>query len=149
MTMLTSYDPRTGQPFGEPIAETDAAGVDAVVGRAQAAAASLGRLRTRPRADALEAVAAALDDSVDALVEIADRETALGEARLRGEVARTTGQLRMFADLARDGNYTDPIISLAGAGARPSRRAADAGADRAGRGVQREQLPVRVLGGRR
>ena len=113
MTTLISHDPRTGQPFGEPIAETDAAQVDVVARRAQAAAASWADYPDAARADVLLAVAAALDDSVDALVEVADHETALGEVRLRGEVARTTGQLRMFADLARDGNYRDPIISPA------------------------------------
>ena len=101
------------------------------------------------RAAAIEAIAAALDDAVDALVEIADRETALGEVRLRGEVARTSGQLRMFADLVRDGNYTDPIISPAAPAHRPSRCAPDARADRPGRRVRRQQLPVRVLGRRR
>jgi NADP-dependent aldehyde dehydrogenase len=113
MTTLTSFDPRTSEPFGEPIAQTDAEAVDAIARRAQQAAAAWAATADADRAAAIDAVAAALDDATEALVAIADRETALGDVRLRGEVARTSGQLRMFADIARDGNYSDPIISPA------------------------------------
>jgi NADP-dependent aldehyde dehydrogenase len=113
MSTLTSFDPRTSEPFGDPIEQTDAAAVDAIARRAQAAAPAWAATSDADRAAAIEAVAAALDDATDALVAIADRETALGGVRLRGEVARTSGQLRMFADIVRDGNYRDPIISPA------------------------------------
>jgi NADP-dependent aldehyde dehydrogenase len=113
MSSLTSFDPRTSEPFGDPIAPTDAADVDAIARRAQAAAPAWAATPDAERAAAIDAVAASLDDATEALVAIADRETALGDVRLRGEVARTSGQLRMFADIVRDGNYSDPIISPA------------------------------------
>ncbi len=37
-------------------------------------------------------------------------ETGLPEARLRGETARTTGQLKMFADLIEEGSWVDARI---------------------------------------
>ena len=43
----------------------------------------------------------------------ADSETALGTTRLDGEITRTSGQLRMFADILRDGAYLDAVISPA------------------------------------
>jgi NADP-dependent aldehyde dehydrogenase len=43
----------------------------------------------------------------------------LPEARLRGEVARTTGQLRMFADGLHEGSFLDVIIDPADPQARP------------------------------
>lgn len=63
------------------------------------------------RAHVLEAASDALTSATDDLVAAADGETALGETRLRGEVARTTGQLRMFADVIRRGEHLDAIIS--------------------------------------
>jgi NADP-dependent aldehyde dehydrogenase len=99
--MIQGFDPRTGEPVGEPVPETTDAGVDAAVAAAVAAFpawSAFGR-----RAEALEAVADALDARAGEIAAIADTETALGGERLIGEVARTTGQLRLFAAVLRDG----------------------------------------------
>jgi NADP-dependent aldehyde dehydrogenase len=120
--MIQGFDPRTGRPVGEPVAETPDTDVDAIV--AEAVAAFPVWAASARRADALEAVADALDARVDELVAAADSETALGQERLTGEVARTTGQLRLFADVIRDGGYLDPVVSSA-AGAAPDVRRAN------------------------
>ncbi len=109
--MIQGFDPRTGEPVGEPVAETTDAGLDAIV--AAAAAAAPGWSASSRRAEALETVADALDERTGELAVIADTETALGGERLTGEVARTTGQLRLFAGVLRDGGYTDAVISPA------------------------------------
>src|SRR6266699_4003904 len=109
--MIQGFDPRTGEPVGEPVAETTDAEVDAAVAAAAAAApawAASGR-----RAEALEAVADALDTRAGELAAIADTETALGGERLTGEVARTTGQLRLFAAVLRDRRYADVTVTPA------------------------------------
>ncbi|MCI9888250.1 aldehyde dehydrogenase (NADP(+)) [Micrococcales bacterium 31B] len=62
------------------------------------------------RAAWLEAIAEALDAARDDLVPIAMRESHLPQARLEGEVARTTGQLRLFAAVLRDGGYLEATI---------------------------------------
>ncbi|MEH3090023.1 MAG: aldehyde dehydrogenase (NADP(+)) [Microbacterium arborescens] len=62
------------------------------------------------RAGWLRALADALDGAAEELVAIADRETRLGETRLRGEVARTTGQLRLFADVVVEGSFREITI---------------------------------------
>ena len=98
--MIQAFDPRTGEPVGEPVPETTDADLDAAVAAAVAAFpawSAFGR-----RAEALEAVADALDARAGEIAAIADTETALGGERLTGEVARTTGQLRLFAGLLRD-----------------------------------------------
>ena len=77
-------------------------------------------LRPR-RAEALEAVADALDARAAELAALADTETALGGERLHGEVARATGQLRLFAAVLRDGGYLDAVLTPA-AGASPELR---------------------------
>ncbi|WP_207453999.1 aldehyde dehydrogenase (NADP(+)) [Desertivibrio insolitus] len=73
------------------------------------------------RAGWLRAVADSLDAAVDELVQLADQETALGETRLRGEVARTTGQLRLFGGVAEEGSYLEAVIDHADPAATPPR----------------------------
>ena len=117
--MIQAFDPRTGEPVGEPVAETSDTEVDAIVAAAAAASgawAAFGR-----RAEALEAVADALDARAGELAVIADTETALGGERLTGEVARATGQLRLFAAVLRDGSYLDAVVTPA-AGPAPELR---------------------------
>jgi acyl-CoA reductase-like NAD-dependent aldehyde dehydrogenase len=111
--MIYGHDPRTGETVGDALPETDAAGVDLIVSAATAAGAAWRATPAAERAEALEAVADALTASVDDLWQLADGETALGEGRLRGEVARTAGQFRLFAKVIRDGGYLDAIIDHA------------------------------------
>jgi NADP-dependent aldehyde dehydrogenase len=65
------------------------------------------------RARWLETVADALDAAKAELVPVAVAESHLPEARLTGEVGRTTGQLRLFAAVLRDGAYLEAIIDHA------------------------------------
>ena len=92
------------------------------------------------RGAALAAVADALDARAGELAALADRETALGLPRLTGEVARSTGQLRMFRDVLADGSYQDVITSPPGEGVPALSRMVHA--DRPGRGLRRVELPV-------
>jgi acyl-CoA reductase-like NAD-dependent aldehyde dehydrogenase len=78
------------------------------------------------RASWLDAVAAGLENDADSLVEIADQETHLGQARLRGELKRTVFQLRLFAAEIRQGEHFDATIDHVdpdwGMGPRPDLR---------------------------
>jgi len=71
------------------------------------------------RAAWLNAVADALDANVTELVAIADSETSLGTVRLTGEVARTSGQLRLFANVITEGSYLEAVIDHADPSATP------------------------------
>jgi len=100
---------------------TSPADVDAIV-RAAAKAAPVWRHATAADRSAwLRAAADALDTNADELVAIADEETRLGAARLTGEVARTTGQLRLFATVVEEGSYLELTIDDADAAATPPR----------------------------
>ncbi len=121
---LTGVDPRTGETVGTAVPEAGPEEARA----AAAAAADAFRRRPAPGApgsfdDAvlLEAVAAGLEDVAGELVEVAGRETGLAQERLRGEVARTVGQLRAFAAARRDGLLADAIIDTARPDAAPPR----------------------------
>jgi NADP-dependent aldehyde dehydrogenase len=112
---VQGYDPRTGRPVGEPVPASSASMVDRVVRAAAATVPEWSGLPARRRAEVLDALAASLDGVAEEIVELADAETALGATRLRGELERTTGQLRMFADLIRSGRHVEVIISRADA----------------------------------
>ncbi|MGZ3218167.1 aldehyde dehydrogenase (NADP(+)) [Paracoccus sp. T5] len=59
------------------------------------------------RAALLEAIAEEIDARGDAITAIGHAETGLPEARMQGERGRTTGQLRLFAEHVRKGDYLD------------------------------------------
>ncbi len=62
-------------------------------------------------ADLLDEIAAQIGALGDELLHTADRETGLGLPRLTGERDRTTGQIRAFAELLREGAYLRAIIN--------------------------------------
>jgi acyl-CoA reductase-like NAD-dependent aldehyde dehydrogenase len=90
----------------------------AVISATQAFAGNA--LRSRPvRSALLRGLADAMDGAATELISIADQETNLGVPRLTGEVARTTFQLRMFADLVDKRSLDRPLLNPAVAGAPP------------------------------
>jgi len=92
---------------------TDSAEIDRLTLAATEAAARM--LETSPdeRVRWLRAAADAFDASIEDLVPIAREETSLSEARLTGEVERTTGQLRHFAEVVSEGSYLEASIDHA------------------------------------
>ena len=61
----------------------------------------------------LESIAAEIDNIGDELIERAKLETGLTEQRLTGERGRTTGQLKLFAALLREGSWVEAVIDKA------------------------------------
>ncbi|MGW4527508.1 aldehyde dehydrogenase family protein [Amycolatopsis sp. NPDC004378] len=109
-TLTTGRDPRTGAalPGGEP--PSDAAAVGRIVAAAEAAAPALDALGRSGRATLLRAFGHALESRRDDVVAIADQETALGAARLGGELTRTIYQFAFFADVLEEGSYLEATI---------------------------------------
>ncbi|PWB98204.1 aldehyde dehydrogenase (NADP(+)) [Homoserinimonas hongtaonis] len=89
--------------------------IDGIVTRADAAADIWSSTSAADRATALSAVADALDRAIDDLVPVAMQETSLAEGRLRGELTRTTFQLRLFAEVLERGDYLGARIDHADA----------------------------------
>ncbi|MUL42877.1 aldehyde dehydrogenase (NADP(+)) [Streptomonospora sp. PA3] len=92
------------------IRDTTEAELDRVLESAAQAAESFGALPPSRRAAMLRAVGDAVDAAAAELVPVAQRESRLPEARLKGELARTTFQLRLFADVLEDGGYLEATI---------------------------------------
>ncbi|MFF5936094.1 aldehyde dehydrogenase (NADP(+)) [Streptomyces sp. NPDC012508] len=105
-----SVDPRTGKPREQVAVEATA---DEIDGAVRAAAATREALADRTaRAALLRTAADLLDEAAPQVIEAADAETALGPVRLTGELARTTAQLRAFADVVDEGSFLDVRIDL-------------------------------------
>jgi NADP-dependent aldehyde dehydrogenase len=100
--------------------------VDAVVNASALAAELWATTTLSQRRSALEAVADTLDAHADELVGLAIRESHLTESRLRGELGRTTFQLRLFGEVLGEGSFLDARIDHAdaawGMGPRPDLR---------------------------
>ncbi|HMI50823.1 MAG TPA: aldehyde dehydrogenase (NADP(+)) [Candidatus Saccharimonadales bacterium] len=77
-------------------------------------------LSGRARASFLRAIAAKLESIAGSLVERAARETALPLPRLQGEVGRTCGQLRLFAQVAEEGSWVMARIDRAAPDRQPA-----------------------------
>src|SRR5688500_11279274 len=86
-------------------AETGDADVVAATTAAAEAFATYRATTPEQRGAFLDAVADAIESDRDAIVEAAVAESNLPQARIAGEVGRTTGQLRMFAAVARQGDH--------------------------------------------
>jgi alpha-ketoglutaric semialdehyde dehydrogenase len=93
--------------------------VDAAVVLAAEAFATYSRVSPVARANFLELIAAKVEAAQDQLTERANQETALPLPRLRGEIGRTCGQLRLFAQIVKEGSWSLPRIDHADPARKP------------------------------
>jgi alpha-ketoglutaric semialdehyde dehydrogenase len=68
------------------------------------------RVSGRERGAFLRAIAAKIESLAGDVIERAALETALPQARLQGETARTCGQLRLFAQVAEEGSWVQARV---------------------------------------
>ncbi|MVU80298.1 aldehyde dehydrogenase family protein [Nocardia sp. ET3-3] len=96
------------------MADTPLERIDEIVAAAVRAAEALAETTPAQRAGWLEATAERIERAGDELVALAARETHLPEQpRLRGELARTVFQLRLFAEVLADGEFLRATIDHA------------------------------------
>ncbi len=117
-----AVDPTTGAAVGPGFRDATATEVAAAVEAAVTAHRELRTWDGSRLAELLRACADELEADAEALVATAALETGLpATPRLTGELARTCGQLRMFADHVADGAHLDVIIDHADPSAAPPR----------------------------
>ncbi|MFN3536505.1 MAG: aldehyde dehydrogenase (NADP(+)) [Brevundimonas sp.] len=112
-TGFRAFDPAANQPI-EP--EFSVAGLDDVDAACALAMQAFPVYReTSPdlRARFLETIADNIEALGDALIERTSLETGLPAARLQGERGRTCGQLRLFAQVVRAGDWTGARLDTA------------------------------------
>ncbi len=110
-----AFDPARATEVGPAFPVSGAADVEAALSAACAAAEALAAAAPERIAAFLDGYAAAMEADAEALVELAQRETALpARPRLAEvELPRASGQLRQAARAARERSWTQPIIDTA------------------------------------
>jgi 2,5-dioxopentanoate dehydrogenase len=88
-------------------------GIDEVMSRAWKTFMAYRNVSVRERAAFMRTLAVGLENSGDALIQMAMRETHLPEARLRNERGRTVFQLNSYADACAQGHFLDARIDRA------------------------------------
>ncbi|MCP2072709.1 UNVERIFIED_ORG: NADP-dependent aldehyde dehydrogenase [Pseudomonas lini] len=111
--VLRSVDATTGQTLPNTFIQATVEEVDAAATAAAQASAIYRNLPASRRAEFLEAIAAELDALGDEFVALVCQETALPPARIQGERSRTSGQMRLFAQTLRRGDFYGARIDLA------------------------------------
>ncbi len=110
---FSGINPASGEPLAPTYYTATAEQVDQTARAAAQAFASYRVMTGAKRASFLRAIAANIDAMADKLVERVNQEAALPEPRVRGETARTTNQLRMFASIVEEGSWVDARIETA------------------------------------
>ena len=112
-TLVYSVDAHTGERLPGAFHQATLAEVDTAVGAASAAFALFRNLPAVRRAEFLEAIADELDGLGEDFIALTCQETALPSARIQGERGRTSGQMRLFAQVLRRGDFYGARIDQA------------------------------------
>jgi alpha-ketoglutaric semialdehyde dehydrogenase len=112
-TTFRARNPATGAELEPAFREATAHEAARAVDAAAEAFAEYGRRPPEDRARFLDAIAAEIEALGEPLIERTTSETGLPAARITGERARTCAQLRLFAELVREGSWVDARIDTA------------------------------------
>jgi 2,5-dioxopentanoate dehydrogenase len=110
---LRAFDPTRNAEIEPVFGAGSADDVDRACRLAQAAFDPFRQAPLETRARLLEAIGERILALGDALIERAQAESALPKARLEGERGRTIGQLKLFAQLVRDGRWLGATLDSA------------------------------------
>jgi len=110
---IRGFDPTAGVLVEPPYRYGDATNVDTACAAAAAAFPGYRATTSEQRAKFLETIASNLEARSAAIIARAVTESGLPEGRITGEVGRTTGQLRLFAAVLREGSWTGARIDPA------------------------------------
>src|SRR5690606_10817828 len=110
---FVSVDPRTKAASSVQFFNATDDEIDLAVREAAHAFKTMRLASAAARAAFLESIADEIEKLGAELIELADAETGLGQPRLEGERSRTTSQLRLFANVLREGSFVEAIIDTA------------------------------------
>ncbi len=114
-----AINPATATALEPDFFPATAAEADRACALAAQATPALAALSGRQKAAFLRDIATRIEAATPALVARATQETGLPEARCQGEIGRTMGQLRLFADLVEKGDWIDARIETANPDRKP------------------------------
>jgi NADP-dependent aldehyde dehydrogenase len=116
---FSAVNPSSGEKLPGTFANNTVEDVDRAVKAAQEAFTSYSRTSDKERAEFLEEIAIQIEARQSEIVARGSLETALPEMRLNGETGRTCGQLRMFAQILKEGSWVRAVIDTADAERQP------------------------------
>ncbi len=112
-SFLTSFSTITGNELPEKFVIATDEEINEAVEKATTAFTIYKNKSGEEKAAFLEAIAEEIMALGDELIERAAMESGLPKARLTGERGRTVGQLKMFAELLREGSWVEAVIDTA------------------------------------
>lgn len=112
-TCLKAVNPATGLQLKGAFFKASERQVDEALTSAAIAFQSYRNLNKDLKSDFLNAIADEIDNIGEELVNRAAEESGLPLGRLQGELARTTGQLKLFANMVAEGSWVDATIDTA------------------------------------
>lgn len=115
-------NPKTGDRLAQEFFSATPQEVGAAANLAHKAFPLYSRVSGHDKAAFLRTIAANIETIAAKIVECAEQETALPKARLQGEVARTCGQLCLFAQVVEEGSWTTARIDRADPDRKPAPR---------------------------
>lgn len=110
---FTALNPATGEALPTLFYTASKEEIERAVIRSVAAQTAYGKISGRERAAFLRKIADNFDAATDELAAQANLETALPLPRLKGEAARTSNQLRLFAEVLEEGSWVSARIETA------------------------------------
>ncbi|NRF37472.1 aldehyde dehydrogenase (NADP(+)) [Pedobacter sp. LMG 31643] len=108
--ILIATNPATGLPLAGDFFKSSSTEVASALRSATAAFRDYRKMNKDVKASFLNAIASEIEQISGPLVERASAESGLPLARLQGELGRTTGQLRLFANLVSEGSWVNAVI---------------------------------------
>jgi len=112
-TTLRSHDASTGEALPYRFHQATTEEVNAAAQAAATAYPTFRNLSAARRAGFLDAIATELEALDEVFISLVCQETALPAARIQGERARTSGQMRLFATMLRRGDFYGARIDCA------------------------------------
>src|SRR5271156_5170821 len=116
---FTAMNPATGSHLEPKFFAASAEDLERAAALAQSAFPIYSKFSGKDKGAFLRHIAAAIEAAAPAIIKRANLETALPEARLTGEVGRTCGQLRLFAEVVEEGSWVDARIDNADPNRKP------------------------------
>ncbi|MEP7268768.1 MAG: aldehyde dehydrogenase (NADP(+)) [Saprospiraceae bacterium] len=105
---LQGVNPFSGEILAEKFSIANKSIIDKALDKAKAAFPLYKKWTNEQKANLLETIADEIVALGDVLIHRINQETGLPEGRITGERGRTTGQLKLFANMLREGSWTMP-----------------------------------------
>ena len=118
--VFKAVDPSINESISPEFHEADDTEIELAIKKAESAFGVYGKKAGKEKAFFLEAIAEEIVSLGDQLIKRCSMETGLPEGRLAGERGRTVGQLKLFAELLREGSWVDARIDTGDPSRKPA-----------------------------